>query len=164
MGKQLYFYHTEEDVIQFLSYLDKCYGKFVVNSMLYDPSEMVDTIVAEMSISCSQYTVAYVPDNSFVKQSRYVCIGEGTAIEFTNCRRWKKTSCAYLDIGRIYLRSSNGGSYDENALALYKKLHYYFRKEYNYNKALGVYLSYSVQRQCDAQEILLSQMGHPLSF
>lgn len=164
MGKQLYFFHTEDDVVNFLTHLEKSGGKIIINSIAYAPTKMAGTIVSEMTSGICQYLIAHVPDASFLKKSRYACIEDGTAIEFSNCRRWASNSCNYLDKGRIYLRTTNVGVYDAHTLTLYKKLYQYFRKEYIYDKKWITYFSDSAKKQYESHEILLSQLGHPLSY
>lgn len=167
MGKQLYFFHIEDDVVKFLTYLETCGGKIVINSIAYAPTKMASAIISEMAngnnpYSLSQYLISYVPDDTFLKRSRYDSIEDGTAIEFSNCYRWASNSCNYLDKGRIYLRPTTAGVYDAHILTLYKKLYQYFRKEYAYDKPQFAYFSKSAQKQYESHEVCLSQLGHPL--
>lgn len=164
MGKQLYFFHTEEDTMQLMSYIEKNHGKIIINSILYDPSKIIGFVVEEMAKCCYQHAIVYVPDSSLVKQSKFACIVEGTAIEFSNCRRWSSNSHAYIDMGRIYMHPARDGTYDEHTLTLYMKIYRYIKKRYTFNKELGAYLSNSVQAQYVSQAVFLSQMGHPLPF
>lgn len=164
MGKQLYFAHVEDDVAQFLEYLEKVNVRFVVNGVLYTPSQMLKQVESEMTSSrLLQYTVVGVPEDSFTKQAQAARIADGTGIEILNCCRGNSESRTY-DKGRIYLRTTEKGAYDENALALYKKLYQYFKKNYLYHKQSGVYASNTFEHLYEQEKVYLSQLGCPMQL
>lgn len=162
MGKQLYFAHIEEDIAEFLEYLEKINVRFVVNGALYAPSQMLKQIESEMTSGRPpQYTVVCVPVDSFSRQAKAARIADGTGIEIWNCRRENSESRTY-DKGRLYLRRTEEGTYDENLLALYKKMCQYFKKNYLYHKQPGVYVSKTFKHHYELKKIFLSQLGYPL--
>ena len=45
MGKQLYFAHTENDICQLLSFLDKLHIRIIINGEVYEPSKLYTHIL-----------------------------------------------------------------------------------------------------------------------
>lgn len=165
MGKQLYFAHTEDDVYQLLSFLDKLRAKIIINGVLYDPSRMHTQVITEMSAYRNpQYSLVFVPDDSYIKSVKEARVADGTAIEIMNCWKWSCESHTYYDKGRIYLSKTNAGEYDVIALVLYNKLCSYFKKNYVFYKQLGIYFSREFKSKLDMGQILLSQLGHPIDL
>lgn len=165
MGKQLYFAHTEDDVCQLLNFLENMRVKIIINSVLYDPSELYTRILTEMSaFRNAQYSLVLAQDESKAKTLKEVSIVDGTAVEMMNCWKWSCNSCTYYDKGRIYLSKSKDGDYDRQALALYNKLCSYFKRNYVYFKELGIYYSLDFKSKFDMRQIYISQLGHPINI
>lgn len=165
MGKQLYFAHTEDDIYQLLSHIEKLCGKIIINGVLYDPPGMLTQVLSEMcTYRSSQYSIVFVPDDSYKKSVRNARIVDGTAIEMMNCWKWSHESNTYYDKGRIYLARTATGEYDVKALALYNKLCSYFKKNYLFYKQLGIYFSRDFKQKYDLSLIHLSQLGHPIGL
>lgn len=165
MGKQLYFAHTEDDVCQLLSFLERTCAKININGVLYDPSEMYTQVLNDMNTYRNpQYSLVSVSNGSCIQSLKEARVADGTAIEIMNCWKWSCESSTYYDKGRIYLSRTKAGEYDVHALALYHKLCSYFKKNYVYFKQLGIYFSPEFQRRYDMRQIFISQLGHPIHF
>ena len=158
MGKQIYFIHTEDDIIQFADQIEKASGKFLVNGVLFSPSEFSKQLVSSMSMRSCQYSIVYAPDKTFEKQCRSKCIYDGTAMEFSNSGRSVLVSSAY-EIGRLYLARNQFGDYDTHLLALYSKLRTYIRKNYFFNKHPDIYLSQIFKDQYEKGSLCAAQCG-----
>lgn len=165
MGKHLYFAHTENDVYKLLIFLDKLCAKIIINGVLYDPSRIYTRVLTEMSAYRNpQYSVVFVPDDSYTKSVKEARVADGTAIELMNCWKWSCESHTYYDKGRIYLSKTKTGEYDVHALAIYNKLYSYFKKNYFFCKQLGIYFSCDFKSKHDMRQIYLSQLGHPIDL
>ena len=161
MAKQLYFIHTEADIAPLVQYIGQLQGRFLVNSVFHSPLEMQQQVICAMAERPGHYEIVYVSSDSAAKWDAYACAGDGTAIQFVNCRKWSDDTHTYWDIGRIYLAPTKHGSFDPNTLALYKKLHGYFKKHYCFCKKAGVYLSPSFKEQYLLGKLEASQLGQP---
>ena len=161
MGKQIYFVHTEVDILPLLTQIEGFCGKIIINGVFYSPQEMLGQVISAMTNSSTRYSIVFVPDNSPAKWDAYACVGEGTAIQFSNCWKWSNESHTYYDHGRIYLAPTKQGIYDRDLLALYKKLHSYFKKNYCLHKKPDLYVSHSFKDQYLMGNLDVSQLGHP---
>lgn len=165
MGKQLYFAHTENDICQLLSFLDKLHIRIIINGEVYEPSKLHAHILDEMcAYHNPQYSLVFIPDDSYTRTVKEARVSDGTAIEIMNCWKWSSESHTYYDKGRIYLSKTRAGEYDAHMLALYNKLCSYFRKNYIFWKNLGIYCSYDFKHKHDLRQVFLSQLGQPINL
>ncbi len=163
MGKQLYFAHTEEDICQLLSFLEKLHVKIIIDRQVNEPSKLYARILNEMcEYRNPQYSLVFVPDDSYKKTVEEARVADGTAIEIMNCWKWSSGSNTYYDKGRIYLSKTKAGEYDKQMIALYNKLCSYFRKNYIFHKSLGIFFSPVFENKLGLGKVFLSQLGQPI--
>ena len=165
MGKQIYFVHTEEDIFQFLSFLEKVHGAIILEGAICSPTQVCDRIISEMKTHHHpKYTAMLIPYSSLCEHNKKASATDGLAIEILNCRKWECESRTYYDKGRIYLLAAKEGAYDREILTLYNKLRSYFRKNYIYHRNAEIYVSETFEKGYQHQKFYLSQLGHHLDL
>jgi len=163
MGKQLYFAHQKEDLASFVNYLERIHAKFVINGVLLESTNLLQKIEEDMtSLRFPMYGI--VTQDEMARANPIAgYAATGTIIEFSNCWVWHHQDQVYYDKGRIYLSITKEGTYDVNALALYKRLSSYIKKNYHYNKHFDIYFSPRFKAKYEKMEIDLSQLGSPIA-
>lgn len=163
MGKQIYFAHTEEDIYNFLRFLQKVNAKIILNDQAYDPLKLCSKVLNGISeCNNSNNSLVLAPSEIATRCAREARVTDGTAIEIINCWKWSTDSNTYYDKGRIYLSTKESREYDVHMLALFNKLCTYIKKSYSYQKDLGIYFSLDFKKKYDLRQIFLSQLGQPI--
>lgn len=151
MGKQTRFVHVEEDIYDFLSFLEGEGGYILWDGRAVKPLSLEREIVERMGSWRCQYQITACSEVGIDEKK---C----STIEFTSSSKGNSLSRTY-EPGRIYLARTEEGIYDERLLALFAKLHGYIRKSYSYSAKATIYYSGTFKKQYDRQYYYVTQAG-----
>ena len=149
MSKQTHFVHIEEDIHSFLSFLEQEGGWIIWGGRVYKPFDLERQMMEKMGTDRRQYQIT---------TRETLAAGWGQAIELSNCYRGNPLSRTY-EIGRIYLTKTENGTYDEELLALFQKLHSYIRKTYSYSRNAQIYYSDAFKMKYDVKYYFATRAG-----
>lgn len=134
MSRQIYFFHSESDVMEFIRAVDTHGGKILVDNSPVPVPIAEDMIIKRMqSYSCKFYII---PAELF---SRGICnVTEAMKIECKNCCKGNALSRTY-EIGRLYITKSDDGTYVKESVCLYESLKRYIKSNYQYLREKAIY-------------------------
>ncbi len=158
MGRQIEFVHIEDDMISFLSAVEKGGGYIVCNGTAKLPLIYSNEIISQMATPVSQHGI--VPTNMF---SNGFGVLPGNAVEFTNCIKGNSLSRVY-EVGRLYISPAPDGKYDPALLKLFDSIRKYIKQNYIYSKSAKIYYSPLFKEQYDRCYYYAAKIGRRISL
>ena len=163
MSYQIYFLQNEEDAVQFLDHLSKLNAYIWTGNTIISPNELKCDIVKQMSSFMCQYVIVPYLYKNAIQVNRKMQSEDVGGIEFLICCKKSQLSRTY-EVGRIYYANCNNHSKDEQMLILYNKIKSYIRKNYNYNKNLGIYIAPQFKQKYDEKILYATQLGRSITL
>ena len=158
MSRQIYFFHSESDVMEFIRAVDARGGKILVDNSPTPVPLAEDKIIKRMqSYSCKFYVI---PAELLSRGIRNVT--EAMKIECSNCCKGNALSRTY-EIGRLYLAKSDDGTYVKESVRLYESIKRYIKSSYHYLQEKGVYFGPDFGRKYRAHSYYALYAGRPIT-
>lgn len=164
MGRQISFIHSESDVIDFLSIIDKFDSIIIIDGNCFAPKDSSNLVVSMMSSSKFQMLIA--PSSTpftFSGKRRGECILNGMAVEFSNCRKGSPESHIY-EAGRLYVSTWYSGNEQALVLDLFEKLRKEIKKKYTYSPISRIYWGPDFLKHYNCGEYKATYTGKHIKF
>ena len=158
MGRQIEFVHIEDDIIPFLSAIEKNGGYIVSNGAVKPPLTYSDTIISQMATPVGQCGI--VRTNMF---SDSFCVSSGNVVEFTNCKKGNSLSRVY-EVGRLFISPTPDGVYDPAMLKLFDAMRKYIKLNYCYSRNAKIYYSPLFKEQYERCYYYAAKIGKRISL
>ncbi len=160
MSHQVYFLQSEEDLIQFLDYLEMLKSVIWTGKRIVPPNEVKHDI--DLLVSSPLSKVILIPDSvlSSVKLREKEELKKVNGIEMLLCCKNNSLSRTY-EVGRLYCAVNNDFCHSQ-LVEFYCTLKAFIIKNYYYSTNARVYFAPMFKRKYDAHYYFATQMGIPI--
>ena len=135
MSRQIIFFHSEIDTLQFIRVVLKSNAVILIKKPEGNVPAEANEIVAKMQTPSCNFSIV---TNGGIAHSDAVM--EGHAIQFRNSCKGNALSRTFCS-GRLYITQDKNSNYSANLLIIYNKLIKFIKQNYHYSKEVGMYFA-----------------------